>query len=167
MPERMENEKSPSLPPGTPLGGSQREGEMQGRGPVKWGFADISSEQQCQGGGPCWVEKLMKRWGLCCILIWNSGHRPPCRRPPPYSVSLSQTEPESFLSTNILNSRVTRKGTRGRSLAAIQQATLQPGTTHIQAARLETTLEPGGLENTSKVRRHLVSKGGRPCSLGP
>lgn len=46
------------------------------------------------------------------------------------------------------------------------QATLQPGATHIQAARLETTLEPRGFENTSKSEAALGQQGWPAMLLG-
>lgn len=48
MPERMENEVTFSTS-GHPWEEVREREKCRGRGPVRSGFADISSEQQCQG----------------------------------------------------------------------------------------------------------------------
>lgn len=82
-----------------PMGGSQGEREMQGEGPVRSGVCRHHLWEAVSGQEPLlgWGETDEEGGGFCRILIWNSGHRPPCRSPSTYSVSLSQREPEFSL----------------------------------------------------------------------
>ena len=135
------------------------------------GFADITSERQCQGRGPCWVEKkLMKRVGAFVASLFGILGIDLLAEALPHTLSASARESLSFLSRNIFNSRVTRNRTRGRALAVIQPSdTLARSHSHsgCQAgnnSRTQAYLR--GLETPARVRRHLVSKGGCPCSLG-
>lgn len=104
--------------------------------------------------------------GFCCILIWNSGCIDLLAGDLPHTLSAPARQSLSFLSTNILNSRVTRKGTRGRSLAAIQLSNTSARSHSHSGCQTGTTLEPRGFENTSKSEAALGQQGWPAMLLG-
>lgn len=89
----------------------------------------------------------------------------------PHTLSASARESLRFLSRNILNSRTTRKGTRGRALAAIQPSnTSARGHSHFPGGpdwkQLKNPGIPQGFGNTSKSEGARGQQGWPAMLLG-